>query len=340
MNFVRRRLIAATAAAGLLQVSNASAQSIEQFFSGKTITLYIANSVGGGYDLYGRLLARHMSKYIPGKPAIIPKNLDGGGALRAANYMYEVAPRDGTAIATIGRGTVFAPAIGQRGANFDSTKFNWLGSANDEVSACAAWHTSGVTNFDDLLVRELVIGSTVASDDAAQLPKVMNGLLGTKFKVVNGYPGGNEMNLAMERGETQGRCGLSWGSYKSTHQDWITGKKLNLLFQVSLTKHHDLPDVPLLLDLAKTDEQRQILNLFAVRPVMGRPFFAPQEVPRDRVDALRHAFDQALEDPGLVAEAERAKLEINPVNGVRVDAIVKDTFATPPEIMKKAAELA
>jgi hypothetical protein len=286
------------------------------------------------------LLARHMSKYIPGKPAIIPKNLDGGGALRAANYMYEVAPRDGTAIATIGRGTVFAPAIGQRGANFDSTNFNWLGSANDEVSACAAWYTSGVTKFNDLLARELVIGSTVASDDASQLPKVMNGLLGTKFKVVNGYPGGNEMNLAMERGETQGRCALSWGSYKSTHQDWITGKKLNLLFQVSLTKHHDLPDVPLLLDLAKTDEQRQILNLFAVRQVMGRPFFAPQEVPRDRVDALRYAFDQALQDPGLVAEAERAKVEINPVNGVRVDAIVKDTFSTPPEIMKKAAELA
>jgi tripartite-type tricarboxylate transporter receptor subunit TctC len=333
-------LAAGLAAAGLFHPAYASAQSIEQFFSGKTITLYIANSVGGGYDLYGRLLSRHMSKYIPGKPAIIPKNMDGGGALRAANYMYEVAPRDGTAIATIGRGTVFAPAIGQRGANFDSTKFNWLGSANDEVSTCAAWYTSGVTNFDDLLVRDLVIGSTVASDDSAQLPKAMNGLLGTKFKIVNGYPGGNEMNLAMERGETQGRCALSWASYKATHQEWITEKKVNLLFQVSLTKHRDLPDLPLVLDLAKTEEQRQILKLFAVRQVMGRPFLAPQEVPRDRVDALRRAFDQALEDPGLIAEAEKAKLEINPVNGARVEAIVKETFSTPPEIMKKAAELA
>ena len=148
-----RVLAMGLAIAGLLQPSNGLAQSPEQFFSGKTITLYIANSVGGGYDLYGRLLARHMSKYISGKPAIIPKNLDGGGALRAANYMYNVAPRDGTAFPTIGRGTVFAPAIGQRGANFDSTRFNWLGSANDEVSACAAWHTSGVAKFDDLLVR-------------------------------------------------------------------------------------------------------------------------------------------------------------------------------------------
>ena len=328
------------AAAGLLPPSSGLAQSPEQFFSGKTITLYIGNSVGGGYDLYGRLLARHMSKYIPGKPSIIPKNLEGGGSLRAANYMYEVAPRDGTAFATIGRGTAFAPAIGQRGANFDATKFNWLGSANDEVSACAAWHTSGIAKVDDIFVKQLVIGGTVASDDAAQLPKVMNGLLGTKFKLVLGYPGGNEMNLAMERGETQGRCGLSWASFKATRPDWIADKKVNLLFQVSLSRHRDLPDLPLVLDLAKTDEQRQILKLFAVRQVMGRPFFAPQQVPRDRVDALRNAFDQTMQDTDFVADAEKAKLEVNPVSGSKVEAIVQDIYNTPGEIMKKAAELA
>ena len=328
MKLTVRVLATGLAVAGLLRPSNGLAQSPEQFFSGKAITLYIGNSVGGGYDLYGRLLARHMSKYIPGKPSIIPKNLEGGGSLRAANYMYEVAPRDGTAFATIGRGTAFAPAIGQRGANFDATKFNWLGSANDEVSACAAWHTSGIAKVDDLFVKQLVIGGTVASDDAAQLPKVMNGLLGTKFKLVLGYPGGNEMNLAMERGETQGRCGLSWASFKATRPDWIADKKVNLLFQVSLSRHRDLPDLPLVLDLAKTDEQRQILKLFAVRQVMGRPFFAPQQVPRDRVDALRNAFDQTMQDTDFVADAEKAKLEVNPVSGAKVEAIVQDIYNT------------
>jgi len=320
--------------------SPARAQSPEEFFSGKTISLYIGNSVGGGYDLYARILARHMAKYIPGAPAIVPKNMEGGGSLRAANFMFNLAPRDGTAFATIGRGTAFAPLIGQRGATFDAIRFAWIGSANDEVSACAAWHTSGVGSVQDLFVRELVIGGTVASDDAAQLPKVMNGLLGTKFRLVLGYPGGNEMNLAMERGETQGRCGLSWSSFAATHPDWIKAKMINLLFQVSFAKHRDLPEVPLLLDLARTPQQRQILRLFAVRQVMGRPFFAPPDVPRDRVEVLRRAFDRTMTDPDFLAEAAKARLEVNPVAGVRVEQIVNEIYETPPDLVKKAAELA
>jgi tripartite-type tricarboxylate transporter receptor subunit TctC len=315
-----------------------SAQT-DAFFAGKTISLYIGNSVGGGYDLYARILARHMVRHIPGAPMIVAKNMEGGGSLRAANFMASVAPRDGTAFATIGRGTAFAPLIGQRGANFDATKLTWVGSANDEVSACASWHTSGVVTAQDLFSKELVIGSTVASDDASQLPKLMNGLLGTKFKLVLGYPGGNEMNLAMERTETQGRCGLSWSSFAATQPEWVKSKKVNLLFQVSFAKHRDLPEVPLLLDLANTPEQRQILRLFAVRQVMGRPFFAPPDVPADRAAILRNAFDRTMADAEFLAEATKAKLEINPVSGVKVEQIVKEIYQTPPDLVKKAAEL-
>lgn len=325
--------------AGMLGKSSVRAQA-DGFFAGKTITLYIGNSVGGGYDLYARILARHMVRHIPGSPTIVPKNMDGGGSLRAANFIASIAPRDGTAFATIGRGTAFGPLVGQRGANFDATKFTWIGSANDEVSACASWHTSGVKGVDDLFARELVIGSTVATDDASQLPRLMNGLLGTKFKVILGYPGGNEMNLAMERGETQGRCGLSWSSFVATQPEWVRSKKVNLLFQVSLAKHRDLPDVPLLLDLAKTPEQRQILRLFAVRQVMGRPFLAPPDVPKDRADILRRAFDLTMADADFRAEAAKAKLEINPVAGARVEEIVREIYRTPPDLIKRATDLA
>lgn len=311
----------------------------ETFYEGKTINLYIGNSVGGGYDLYARLVARHMGRFIPGSPIIVPKNMDGGGSLRTANFMASIAPRDGTAIATIGRGTAFAPLIGQRGANFSATSLNWVGSANDEVSACASWHTSGIDAVQDLMSRELVIGSTVASDDASQLPKVMNGLLGTKFRVVLGYAGGSEMNLAMERGETFGRCGLSWSSFAGSYPEWVRTQKVKLLFQVSLAKHRDLPSIPLLLDLAKTSDQRLILRLFAVRQVMGRPFFMPPDVPQDRVQTIRNAFDRTMEDPEFLKEAAKLKLEINPIGGARVQAIVGDIYQTPAHVIEMAKQL-
>ncbi|MCC6887423.1 MAG: hypothetical protein IT536_02595 [Hyphomicrobiales bacterium] len=311
----------------------------ESFYEGRTINLYIGNSVGGGYDLYARLVARHMARFIPGRPTIVPKNMDGGGSLRTANFMASVAPRDGTAIATIGRGTAFAPLIGQRGANFSATRLNWVGSANDEVSACGAWHTSGIRSVEDLMSRELVIGSTVASDDASQLPKVMNGLLGTKFRVVLGYAGGSEMNLAMERGETFGRCGLSWSSFAASHPEWVRSQKINLLFQVSMAKHRDLPTIPLLLDLAKTSDQRLILRLFAVRQVMGRPFFMPPDVPQDRVRTIREAFDRTMEDPEFLKEAAKLRLEINPIGGARVQAIVGEIYETPAHVVEMAKQL-
>ncbi len=319
--------------------STAMAQEPVSDFAGKTISLYIGNSVGGGYDLYARAVARHMTKHLQGAPTIIPKNMEGGGSMRAANFMAELAPRDGTAIATIGRGTIFAPLMGQPGATFDATALSWIGSANDEVSACAAWHTSGVSSFDDLKKKELIIATTVATDDATQLPKLLNGLFGTRFKAVLGYPGGTQMNKAMESGEAQGRCGLSWGSFKATHPQWIEKKLVTPLFQVGLAKHPDLPDVPLLSDLATNEEQRQMIATFVARQVMGRPFFAPQQVPASTVVALREAFDATMRDPEYRAEAEKMGLEVNPVSGARVQDMVAEIYRTPRTVIQKMMKL-
>jgi tripartite-type tricarboxylate transporter receptor subunit TctC len=334
-----RRLLFFVLWATLWGVADGRAQSSETTFAGKTITLYIGNSIGGGYDLYARAIARHLPKHIPGSPTILPKNMEGGGSLRAANFMADVAPRDGTAIATIGRGTAFATLMGQKGATFDATTLSWIASANEEVSVCAAWHTSGIRTLADLKARDLVIGSTLATDDASQLPKLMNGIFGTRFKLVLGYPGGNEMNMAMERGETQGRCGLSWASFKATHPEWVAKKQVMPLFQVALAKSPELNDVPLLLDEARTPEERMMLMSFAARQAMGRPFFAPPGIPAPVLDLLRRAFDSTLSDPEFRAEADQTGLEINPVRGARVAELVSEIYRTPPDVVRRMIEL-
>ena len=327
-------------AALLLALSMPShAQSPAEFYKGKNVELYIGYSVGGGYDLYARMLARHVGKHMPGNPTIIPKNMEGAGSLRLANWLYNVGAKDGTVFGMIGRGTGFDPLLGIKAAQFDGTKFTWIGSANNEVSVCVAWHTSEIRNFDDLLKKELTVGGTGAAADTDQFPRIINGMLGTKMKIVTGYPGGNDVGLAMERGEVNGRCGWSWSSVKSTHQTWLRDKKINILVQLALEKHPDLPDVPLVTELAKTDEQRQVLKLIFARQVMGRPFLAPPGIPQDRVEALRKAFMDALNDKNLLAEADKAQLEINPVAGDRIQDLVKEVYQTPKEVAGKAAVL-
>src|SRR2546425_1140320 len=335
-----RLLDVSLGAALLLALSMPShAQSPAEFYKGKNLELYIGYSVGGGYDLYARMLARHMGKHMPGNPTIIPKNMEGAGSLRLANWLYNVGAKDGTVFGMIGRGTGFDPLLGHKGAQFDATRFTWIGSANNEVSVCVAWHTSEIRNFDDLLKKELTVGGTGAAADTDQFPRIINGMLGTKMKIVTGYPGGNDVGLAMERGEVNGRCGWSWSSVKSTHQTWLRDKKINILVQLALEKHPDLPDVPLVTELAKTDEQRQVLKLIFARQVMGRPFLAPPGIPQDRVEALRKAFMDALSDKDLLAEADKAQLEINPVAGDRIQDLVKEVYQTPKEVAGKAAVL-
>jgi tripartite-type tricarboxylate transporter receptor subunit TctC len=326
--------------AALLIATHAYAQAPASFYAGRTVDLYVGYSVGGGYDLYARVLARHIGRHIPGNPTVVVKNMEGAGSLRLANWLYRVAPKDGSVFATIGRGTGFDPLLGVPAAQFDAPKFTWIGSGNHEVSVCVAYEgSSGVTTFADLRTREMTVGGTGPSSDTDQFPKVVNGVLGTRMKVVSGYPGGNDVVLAMERGEVQGRCGWSWSSVKSTHGAMIAENKLHVLLQLSLHKHPELPGVPLVVDLARTDEERQILTLIFARQVMGRPFLAPPGVPADRADALRAAFMATMTDPAFVAEAEKAQLEVNPVAGEELQKLVAEIYRTPPEVAKKAAQL-
>jgi tripartite-type tricarboxylate transporter receptor subunit TctC len=320
-------------------ISVGSAQSPAEFYRGKSLDLYIGYSAGGGYDVYARALARYMGRFIPGNPTIVPKNMPGAGSLVLANWLYNVAPKDGTAFGMIGRGTGFDPLLGSTKAQFDATRFNWLGSMNDEVSVCVAWHTTGITTLEQVEQRELTVGGSGPAADTDQFPKVLNATIGTKFKIVTGYPGGNDVDLAMERGEVMGRCGWSWSSVIATHQSWIDDKKINVLVQLSLKKHPDLPNVPLVMDFAKTEQQAQIFKLVFARQPMGRPFLAPPGIPADRVAALRKAFMETLQDREFLAEAEKMKLEINPVSGDEVQRIVQDVYLTPKPLAAAVADM-
>jgi tripartite-type tricarboxylate transporter receptor subunit TctC len=333
-----RRLIGLTTMtmALLLAIATAHAQSPAEFYQGRTIEVGISSTVGGGYDAHARLLARTMGKYMPGQPTFVPKNIEGAGGLRLANMLYNTAPRDGTSLGTIYRATAFEPLFGNKAAQFDATQFNWIGSASSEVSLCVSWHGSGVATFNDMLSRELVVAHSGAGADAYQFSRIINGVLGTRMRLIGGYRGGNEMLLAMERGEVGG---WSWSSVQATRREWIDRKQVNLLTQLALSKHPDIPDVPLVIDLAKTDEQRNILRLVFARQQIAYPFLAPPGVPQDRIAALRAAFLRAMADPELLADARKARLEILPLSGDDAQRLVTELYATPAAIVEKTAEM-
>ena len=337
------RLARAVAALTLLLASTilspwpARADSVADFYKGRAVVVYVGYSTGGGYDIYARTLARHMGRFIPGNPTLVVENMPGAGSLRLANWLANAAPRDGSAFGTIGRGTAFDPVLGQPGALFKGPDLSWIGSMNQEVSICAAWHDAGVTTFPDLKTKELLVGGVSANDDTVQFAKVLNAVLGTKLKIVAGYPGGNDVVLAMERGEVKGRCGWSWTSLVTARPTWVKEKKIVILVQLALSKHPDLPDVPLITDLAANASQRQMLRLIFARQVMGRPFVAAPGIPPERLAALRQAFIQTLADKDFLADAAKQRLEIAGVSGEEVEKLVTELYATPADVAKQAA---
>ncbi|HTI85128.1 MAG TPA: hypothetical protein VL966_00835 [Alphaproteobacteria bacterium] len=335
------RLACAAAAVALLAVP-AAAETTEEFYKGKQVRLVIGYASGSGYDLYARFLARHIGKHIPGAPSVVPQNMDGAGSLRAANWIHAVAPKDGTAFAGVGSGIPMTPLLGGKGAAFSDDKaFTWVGSMNNEVSVCVAWHTAGINTIDEAKTKEMLSGATALGvDDTTVFPAVANAMLGTKFKWITGYRSGNEMNLAMERGETQGRCGWAWSSVKATHMDWLKDGSIKLLMQMSLAKHPELPDLPLIVDLAQTPEQRQVLELIFSRQVLGRPFLAPPNMPADRAQALRGAFDATMKDPEFLADAQKSQIEINhPVGGTDAEAFMARMYAFPRNVVDLAVKI-
>ncbi len=335
---VMRRLPLTLAAALMVCAPAQAQQSIESFYKGKTIDFYIGFSPGGGYDFYARLLARFMGEHIPGNPNIVAKNMAGGGSRTAASFMYSVAPKDGLALATVDQATPVQQAVGDPTIKFDTAKFNFIGNPVVDNNVVVTWHTSGVKTIEDATKKEYPIGAT-GYNTSTQYPQALNIIAGTKFKIILGYPGANEINLAMENGEVAGRGSNSWASYKGTKPDWIRDKKINVLVQIGLQKAKDLPDAPLLMDLAKNEEDRAALKLLSAPPDIGRPVFAPPGVPAERVRALRDAFDATMKDAAFLEAAKREGLDIDPVSGEQLQKIVSEILSTPQAVRDRLAAL-
>jgi len=333
-----RQGLRAAAAAALVAaiVSPAGAESVEDFYRGKSITLAIGYSVGGGYDLYGRLLARHLGKYIPGQPAIVPQNREGAGSLRAAIYIYNAAPKDGTVIGTFSRSMAVAPLIND--APFDASKFTWLGSISTDVNVCVTWGPSPIKTYADMLAKPFTMGGLGAGADPDIFALMFKNIFGAKLKLVSGYPGTNDVALAMERGEVDGLCGLSWSTLVTRHGDWIAGKKINIPVQAGLHKEGDIADVPNVMDLVKGEEQTQIVRLILASQEMARPFAAPPGIPDDRKRALIEAFDKTMKDKDFLAEAAKMKADVNPVSAGEIDKLLAEVYRTPKDVVAKAAK--
>ena len=315
------------------------AQTVEEFYRGKSITMLVGGGAGGGYDTYARVFARHLSRHIPGNPNIIAKNMPAAAGLAAASTLYITADKDGSTIAAFTNGAAMDPLFGNASARYDAQKFNWLGSIGKLQNVCATWHESPVKTIEATRAREVIVAAAGATSNTAIVPKTLNALIGTRFKVIGGYDAGTGLTLAMERGEAEGICGLSWSTIKVSRPHWIRDKLLNVIVQMGLTKLADLPDVPSALDLVRDPESKRVMELILMRQEAGRPFAAPPGVPADRIAALRTAFQETLRDPAFVAEAQKTQLEIEPMTGEEIEAMLAKAYAAPKAIVQRAAAL-
>ncbi|MFN3892715.1 MAG: Bug family tripartite tricarboxylate transporter substrate binding protein [Beijerinckiaceae bacterium] len=314
------------------------AQSPDEFYRGRKMDMVIGYSPGGNYDLYARLIARQLGEYIPGNPSIVPRNMPGGGSRTAAAWLYSLAPKDGTALATFDQALPIAQALRDPSLRFDVREFNFIGNPARENNTVTAWHTSGVKTIKDAMTQEVTVGSTGAST-SSQYAMAMNALIGTRFKLVTGYPGGNDINLAMERGEVAVRGSNSWASWKSTRADWVRDGKINILVQIGLRRAPDLPNAPLMIELAKNDEDRAVFRLISAPTALGRPIATGPGVPADRVKALRDAFDRMIADPKFLAIAEKERFEIDYVPGVEMQQIVAEIVDAPEAVRQKLKQI-
>lgn len=324
-------LTAATSLAAT--VASARAGDVADFYRGKRIDLIIGYATGGGYDLYARLLGRFIGAHIPGKPTVVTQNMPGAGSRNAANWLYTIAPKDGTVIACLGQATPTDQALDQPGVRFDARKFNWIGNLSVVNNILFVSATTGVTTIEEAKKKSLAIGASGASSPSVLYPQVSNNLLGTKFKIVSGYPGGSEINIAVERHEVDGRGSDSWASIKSTRPDWLRDHAINILFQIGPRRESELRDVPLWTDLAGNDEERQVLEILSGDVSVGRPILTAPGVPAERVAALRQAFDETMRDPQFIAAARQSNMDINPMSGETLQRAVEKIAAPSPKIL-------
>ena len=313
----------------LAGIGVAHADPVEDFYRDKTITISVGFGPGGGYDLHARTLARHIGRFIPGHPNVIVKNAPGGAGLTLVNTLNTIAPRDGTELATFDRSIPLEPLIGKAHSSFDPLRMSWIGSTTREVSTCVAWESAKVTTIEDLRTKGLVTSGTGPSADVVVYPRVMNAILGTRFQIVMGYKDSAEALLAMQRGETQGFCAWGWSTINATHPDWLRDGKIKVLVQFGFQKDAGHPEIPLVLDLARNDNDRTALELVIAPQMFARPFAGPPGIPAERLAALRKAFDETVRDPAYLADAQGLGIEISLVTGREIDDLLAKIYQTP-----------
>ncbi len=322
---------------GLPVCNEAAAQSPNMPYAGKQIRMVIASGVGGGYDAYARAMARYMGKYIPGNPGIVTQNMPGASGITATNWAYSVAPRDGTVILATYNALLAEPLYGNPSARFDPLKLVSIGSISGQQNICATWHSSPIKTIAQAMDREVTVASTGATGNSATLPKILNKMLNTRFKVILGYSTTGS-RLAVERGEVDGVCGLSWSTLKASNPDWVRNNRINVLLQTGSKPQQGLANVPLVADLVTDPDNKKVIALLAFPEEIGRPFVMPPDTPKEMVAVIRHAFDATLKDPDFLADAEKALLEVDPVTGEEMEQTLKRAYASPKALVQKAAE--
>jgi tripartite-type tricarboxylate transporter receptor subunit TctC len=330
MKFCLGMLLCAT-----LAVPAGAQEDVAAFYRGKQLRLVVGTGPGGGYDLFARAVARHIGNHIPGNPTVIVQNQAAAGGLVMVNQLYSLGPRDGTVIAAPINGIPTAPLLEPAAARFDSARLNWIGSTNRETYVAYAWHAAPVQSLADLMQKDLIVGATAAGTTLVDFPLVANKFLGTKFKVVRGYDSTPQINVAMERGEVEGIGGIGWQAVKTTIPQWIADKKITVIAQYGLHRDPGLANAPTMLELAKTDADRQALTMMFARTEYGRPYFVPPDVPAARVEALRRAFDATMKDADFIADAAQLQFELSPATGEEVQALVAKLAGTPTDVVAR-----
>lgn len=325
-------------AAGVMALSltsaatSAMADPVEDFYTGKTMTVIVGADAGGGYDAQARLMARHLGRFIPGNPTVIVQNMPGAGSLLAANNLYNIAPKDGTFIGLMQRGVLSSKFTNPQGVRFDLTKFNWVGNLSAETAVVLCWASAPFQSIQDVMKQEMLVGGTGPTIDTETTPRLLNALIGTKFKVISGYPGTTDAVLAMERGEIQGMGDWSWSNVKTRRPDYLRDKKVRVLLQVAVSKLPDLPDVPLAMDFVTDEKDRKVMELFLAQKSAARPVVAPPGIPADRIAAIRSAFEKMIVDPAFLKDATSAKIELDPAPAAEIEKVIKLFATTSDEI--------
>jgi tripartite-type tricarboxylate transporter receptor subunit TctC len=341
MSAAKAYVLAVIVAAGMVVhlSARARADEVAKFYASKSVHLVLGYAPGGGYDLYARTLARHMGRHIPGRPNIVVQNMPGAGSLKAANFLYTIAPKDGATFGGFSRGAYLDPLLGRgAGAQYVAPKFGWLGSVSSEVGVCAFRTGAGIKSWSDMRAKPFIIGSTGAGADADVFPTVLRKMFKLPMKVVAGYGGSAEIVVAIKRSEVDGRCGWSWSSLISWNRDMFDGGQIDVVLQLANRKIAELPDVPLVTEVAESSEHKAVLNLIVSRQAMARPYVVPPGVPVERLQALRQAFNATMVDPAFLADAKRQDLEVHPTSGAEAAALLNEAYATPPELVQRAIE--